>query len=140
MRTIHGFLTAALIACAGLAIACDDDDDDLVGPAPHEGSLRVMYTTPAASDGAVLLTIAGGDVNRPTAASSNHYLAYRILDTRTMKVAIAGNLTSGALLTFEVSDVGNAADYEVTIEQVATQANGLVAGAEGYSATVQVVN
>jgi hypothetical protein len=139
MYTKRRFIAALLIACAGAASACGDDDGGVTGPT-GEGSVRVIYSSPSNTDGAILLTVSGAAVEEPRVVGSGQYLSYRIVDSRTMRVAIAGNLSSGALLTFDVPDVRRAGDYRVTIDQAATRSNELIGNLSGYAATVEVVD
>lgn len=139
MYTKRGFVVALLVACVGTVVACGDDDGGVTGPT-GEGSVRVVYSSPSNTDGAILLTVSGAAVEEPRVVGSGQYLSYRIVDSRTMRVAIAGNLSSGALLTFDVPDVRRSGDYMVTIDQAATRSNELIADLSGYAATVEVVN
>jgi hypothetical protein len=129
-------LSLKLVAAVALGlmagVACEEDG--VTGPFP--GTVVVTLTTPHADDGALLLTISGGGITGPESLASSNLLFYRALDTSSMNLAIVGNVVSGPLLSFEVPDIGRAAEYTVTLIEVADEENELRESLVGYELTL----
>lgn len=89
---------------------------DAVAP-PTPGTLVVMLSTPNQNDGAVVLTISGAQVSAVRAVGSLQLA--RQVDATGTHVMLVGDITEGALVTFDVPDLSRAAAYVATLEQVA---------------------
>jgi hypothetical protein len=70
-------------------------------------------------DGAVLVTIAGGPVDSVEAAGYSVYLAR--IDPSTVRVIVAGDLTSGTIAHIHIPDHRRLSQYSATINQVAAR-------------------
>lgn len=105
---------AALLLCAVLLPNGCKDSTSPGGP----GQLTVTISGSAGSGAAFLVTLSGQDVSDPVAASDGH-LVYSLSSGGTTRVAVIGQVASGALFKFTVPDVGQARDYTVHLEQVA---------------------
>jgi hypothetical protein len=102
-RTIPALLLAGLLNCGG-------------DGGPKGGELDVRLTTPNGDDGAVLLTLTGGRVDAQQAPG---YTVYSATVAGERRIVVAGRIASGVLLRVQVPDLRQAADYVVTLNQVA---------------------
>ncbi len=129
MNRYGRFLLLAL-ALAG-AGSCSSD-----GGGPVAGMLTVSLTTPnSGADGAILLSVTGPQApTRITAGAGLRAFSQPL--SMTTKVAVTGTLTSGAILTFGVTDTRQAAQYAATIQSVAAAADFQLRSLSGYSLTV----
>jgi hypothetical protein len=84
---------------------------------PNGGVLNVGISSPNGDDGAVLFTITGGPVEAVETAGLSVYSAR--LDSRTLRVVIAGDLSSGTIARVRIPDRDQASNYSVSINQVA---------------------
>jgi hydroxyethylthiazole kinase-like sugar kinase family protein len=102
------------------------------GPAgPTAATVELTFTTAADDDGAVLFTISGGPVDSVEAAGYALYLAR--LDPNTMRVIVAGDLTSGVIARLHIPDNQQRPQYSVTINQVAARVSYAQRQPESYS-------
>ncbi len=129
MNRYGRFLLLAL-ALAG-AGSCSSD-----GGGPVAGMLTVSFTTPnSGADGAILFSVTGPQApTRITAGAGLRAFSQPL--SMTTKVAVTGTLTSGAILTFGVTDTRQAAQYAATIQSVAAAADFQLRSLSGYSLTV----
>jgi hypothetical protein len=88
---------------------------------PTAGALTANLTTPNNDDGAVLFTVSGGPVDSVVAGGHRVYSA--ILDATSLRVVVIGDVSSGALATIYIPDTRLAANYSVTVNQVAASAS-----------------
>lgn len=88
--------------------------------------------TPNSDDAAILLELRGANVHGIALANSAWKL-YADTTGTPIRIAIMGNVKSGALLTFDVPDV--AASYTATIVDVSDAQNS-VRASTGYSLTI----
>ncbi len=128
----------AAIACA-VVLACQEDatmpgEPTLAVP----GTLVLSLTTPNSDDGAILFSIAGGEMVAPSAASNSHLLFVRATGGTSINAVVLGDLTQGALMTFDVPDVEKASSYSATVSQVADRNNLLRDDISGYGLALSV--
>ena len=83
----------------------------------------------------MLLELRGPSIHALASANSSWQL-YSDTSGTTIRGVVAGNLTTGGLMTFQVPDVGAAASYTATIVDVADRQNKLRAGLTGYTLVV----
>ena len=122
-----GILAATLLAAAG---SCSSSSG------PVAGMLTVSLATPnPGTDGAILLTVAGPQALTSVTAGAGLRAFLQPLSATT-KVALTGSLTSGAILTIGVADVGQATQYHATIQGVAASADFQLRPLAGYSLAV----
>ena len=107
MRLMRWMIPALLLAGP---LSCGGD------AGPRGGELEVRFTTPNGDDGAVLLTVTGGRVDALQAPGYTVYSATVAGETRAV---VAGRIAAGVLLRVQVPDLRQAADYAVTLDQVA---------------------
>jgi hypothetical protein len=113
---------ATTIVCAAfLAGACETGGPS--GPS-GPGQLTVSVSTTGAGGAAFLLTVTGAGITNPVAANSGHLL-YSNISGNTLRVAVIGSHTSGALLRFRVPDLAQASTYNATLNEVAGSDNNL---------------
>jgi hypothetical protein len=124
MRTNRGYwAAAAAIAFATLlAGACSSDSGGPTGPS-GPGQLTVNLST-TGSGAAFLVQLTGSGITNPTAASSGD-LFYSFASGNTVKIAVIGSHSSGALFRFSVPDVSQVSSYGVTLLEVAGSNNAL---------------
>ncbi|HET7232953.1 MAG TPA: hypothetical protein VFJ16_23290 [Longimicrobium sp.] len=136
MKTNRIATRIASAALCVIAAACGDGKRGVVEPpAPVPGVLTVSLATPNADDRAAVLTITG-----PAAISSvspsTGIVEHHRTNAGTTRVAVFGALSSGALLRISVADVNQAAQYTVSLEEVADATNALRPTLTGYTASV----
>jgi hypothetical protein len=98
---------------------------------PTAATVDLTFATAADDDGAVLFTIAGGPVDSVEAAGYAVYSAR--VDPNTMRVIVAGDLTSGVIARVHIADDQQLPQYSVTINQVAARASYVQRQPESYS-------
>ena len=148
-------VVAAVIA-VGVAVACSQQPPTAPPPPPPpaspppappppppppppgqpggSGRLTASFTSPNSSDGAILLELRGTSIHGIALANSAWKL-YADSSGTPIRIAIMGNLSSGALLTFDVPDVTAAASYSATIVDVADMQSKIRA-TNGYTITI----
>ncbi len=126
------FTAVALVLAVG---ACSDDET--TGPEAVPGTLVVTLTTPNADDGAIMFTVTGGEASNVTLVDPSFQL-YIHEGASSVTVVIVGDIEAGALLEFDVPDVGALDDYGADVDQVANRANDLQS-VTGYSLSVSEV-
>lgn len=97
-----------LLGCAALG-ACTATDDD-------PGTLDVVLEASALPEGALVLTISGGAVDR-VAAPGGELTTFT--DGAGTHVLVTGDLSVGPLLSFDIPEGARAREYVVTVDQVA---------------------
>jgi hypothetical protein len=107
--------TATLLGLMGVA-GCSSE---LTGPVA--GTLALDFVTPAADDGAVLFTIAGGPVDSVAAPGLRLYTTR--IDPNTLRVILVGSVGSGRLGRVFLSDERRIPQYTATINQVAARSS-----------------
>jgi len=113
----------AIASATFLAGACESGGDGPSGPS-GPGQLTVSVSTTGAGGAAFLLTVTGAGITNPVAANSGHLL-YSNISGNTLRVAVIGSHTSGALLRFRVPDLAQASTYNATLNEVAGSDNNL---------------
>lgn len=109
------------LALAGLGfVACGGGDGGGNGNNPTPGNLTVSLTTAPSAPGAVMFTVSGGTINSVTVSGTYHKYE-TTLGTTSRRVLVTGNIISGALVTIAVPDIGKAAQYSATINQIAAR-------------------
>jgi hypothetical protein len=130
MRSIR---ILALGALALTLAGCGSSDGGGAHPVP--GFLNLTLNTPNSNDGALLFKVQGGTIDSAVAGLMVQSGSYVINPTFT-RIVVAGDLTDGLVAKVHVPDVGNAADYTVTIEQAAARTTFAQQPLSGYSVTV----
>jgi hypothetical protein len=103
-----------------LALACKGD---ATGPTP--GALTVNLTTPnGGADGAVMFVLNAPAVPASATAGAGLTLWGAPVTTTSANLALTGTLSSGPILTIQVADTRQVAQYSVTLIQVAASAAG----------------
>jgi hypothetical protein len=98
------------------------------------GRLTTNLTTPNSDDAAILLELRGSSIHGITLANSSLKM-FADSSGSPIRIMIAGSLSSGALLSFDVPDVGAVGSYSATLVDVANTQNQL-RGKSGYSLSV----
>jgi hypothetical protein len=87
---------------------------------PTAAVLNVQFSSPTLDDGAVLFTIAGGPVESVAAVGHAVYSARP--DANTLRIIVAGDLTSGTIARIRIPDRDQAARYSIRVSDVASRA------------------
>ncbi|MBC7790217.1 MAG: hypothetical protein H7Z74_09755 [Anaerolineae bacterium] len=133
MKRLRQAFSALAIASACTLAACGKDR----GPAaPKAGELTLNLTTPYADDGAILVAISGPQIGTVRAASSALAVHSRAVSGG-VKVAVFGDIASGALLRIAVPDVSQPSKYSATVVEVSDRANALRSQSPGYKTRIQ---
>lgn len=109
-------LRRALAATAvALVVACKGDSTG-----PVAGTLTVNLTTPnSGADGAVMLVLTSPVAPNSVAAGSGLLLWGGPVTTTSAKLVLTGTLSTGLILTLQVSDINKVGQYSVSLQQVA---------------------
>ena len=124
--------TVALVG----AVACGDGEQPAAVEVPTVTVFIVALTSPNPSDGAALISITGGVIDKPAAVSQSDRVYFRSTGTSTMMVAVVGTIASGGLVRFEAPIGAQASAYSASLLQVADRNNDLRSSLSGYSLTV----
>lgn len=131
MNRLHRRTTTLFLAAAALLTgACGDADPGVVTatPAPVPGTLEARLATDAPDIGAVVFRVHPGDpavaMEAPTAARSDLQVFTAPAD-HGWTVAVLGQGLQGALVRWDVPDVGAAADYTIELVEAADEANAI---------------
>jgi hypothetical protein len=100
----------------GLLVSCSGGSTG-----PTAANLNVGFSSPNGDDGAVLFTIAGGPVESVEAVGHSLYSAQ--LDANTLRVIVAGDLSSGTIARIRIPDRDQASHYSVSVGQVASRSH-----------------
>jgi len=121
------------VVAAGVLLRCVNQPTG-----PQAGVLSVVLSAPQSGvDGAILFTVSGPatPTSSPTVATGDTLWGGPFTATSNQYV-VTGNVRSGTLLTFGVSDVNLANQYTATISQVAASANYSLRPLTGYSLVI----
>ncbi len=123
MNSKRGYwpLAATLLITAFLAGGCSSTTEP-AGPQP--GQLTVNVSTTSSAGSAFLLTLTGSGITNPAAGNTGHQI-YSFASGNTLKVAVVGNISTGALMKFSISDVNQSGSYSVTLTEAAGSNNSL---------------
>ncbi len=124
---------AALAGVVALALSCGKD-----GTGPVAGNLSVRLTSPnSGADSAIALTITGPAALTSVTPGAGLRLFAQPLGGTTTRVALTGQLTTGAtILTIGVANVNAVGQYSGTIQGVAQPNYLLRALPGGYALTI----
>lgn len=106
----------ALLALAG----CKDGP---TGPTP--GELTISLATAATDDRAIVVSVSGPGEIAAVASANPGYTLHSRASGGSFRAAVFGDLSTGPLLRFTVSDVGQAEQYTALVLEVADGANAL---------------
>jgi hypothetical protein len=132
-------LKSLRFASLSLLLACGGDGggtDVTQPPLPVPGVLTLSVTTPNADDRAILITITGPAGASSVTGGSSAYRAESRITGSTIKAAIFGNITSGAVLRFNVPDVAKASSYSASVTEVADASNSLRTDLSAYALSI----
>jgi hypothetical protein len=85
---------------------------------PTAGTLEIRFSSSATDDGAVLFTITGGPIGSVDAVGYTVYSARPAPNT--LRVIVAGNLSSGTIAQLHVPDRDQVSRYSISLDQVAS--------------------
>ncbi|MGH7615041.1 MAG: hypothetical protein ACREMW_13485 [Gemmatimonadales bacterium] len=112
MTALRRSIAAAAVT---LLIACGGD-----GTGPTAGTLTVSLTTPNSGlDGAAIIVLSGPAVPGSVTPAAGLTLWGGPVSTTTATIALTGTLSTGTILTLQVDDTRQAAQYSATLQQVA---------------------
>ena len=101
----------------GATAACGDSDPVEPPEPPIPGLVVVSLSTPAQEDGAALFTITGPGLSIIQTANANYNLAWRLVSGTEVRILLVGDITSGPVVTMQVSDLRRINEYTgITIE------------------------
>ena len=101
------------------------------GQPSGSGRLSVSLTTPNSDDAAILLELRGSTIHGIALANSD-WKMYADSSASPIRIVLAGKLTAGTLLTFDVPDVSAVSSYTATIVDV-SDAQNRIRAQTGYS-------
>ena len=134
---------AALCGATLLASSCGGGDSSPSQPAPQPsapvavpGTLTARLVTPNADDGAIILEISGPSAVSDVATPVQGAVVHSRTDGNTVKVAVFGSLTAGAIVRFSVPDVNAASQYSAKVTDASDRTNALRAGVTGYAVSI----
>jgi hypothetical protein len=111
--TVGYWRTSGALIWSLLVLSCSS------GTGPTSGTLDVKLSSPNANDGAVLFTLKGGPVESVEAVDGMAYSAQ--IDANTLRVVVAGNVSSGTIARVRIADVTQGSRYSVALNQVAAR-------------------
>ncbi|MEP7326213.1 MAG: hypothetical protein ABI836_09725 [Gemmatimonadota bacterium] len=114
-----------ILALAGLGLIACGGGDGGNGNSPTPGTLTVALTAQSSAPGAVMFTVSGGGISGMTVSGGYHLYATTLSGT-SRRVLITGNVTAGSLVTIAVPDIGKAAQYSVTVNQVSARSTAAI--------------
>jgi hypothetical protein len=129
MNASNGASPLLALLAAALLAGCTDRGP-ITEPA-QPGVLVATISTPHADDRALMLELAGAGITAVEAASSGYTLHVRSAG-QLHRVAVFGDLQSGALLRFRVPDVRSRAAYTVRVLESGGPENALRSDLDGY--------
>ncbi|GMR11964.1 MAG: hypothetical protein BMS9Abin29_0150 [Gemmatimonadota bacterium] len=116
----------AIAPLLGAATACGDSDPVEPPPDPPvPGLIVVSLSTPAQDDGAALFTITGPGSSTIQTANANYNLSWRLVSSGEVRILVAGDITSGPVVTMQVGDIRRVGDYAGTMIEVADRTGAL---------------
>jgi len=132
-----GLRCLTMLLCAALAgsLSCNPDITEQPPARPPEpGRLTVVLTTPRSDDGGIVLEIRGHATGTPVRSDTAMFMFSERMDSALTRVVLVGNLRTGPVLWFDVSDTRQ--PYSATIIQVSDQANVVREHLQDYSLDV----
>lgn len=120
-----------LFGCLALAVsACGEDDP--AGPAapPDPGPLQVIFESPFADDGALILSVGGGPIDSITAPGLTLAVAGTAGGVR--RVLVRGAIASGPVLIIFVPDRRAQHGYTARLESAASRTTYAQRATSGY--------
>lgn len=103
--------------------------------ATQSGELLVSYFQGGPEPGAILLTVAGGPVEKVSAVGGQQ-VGFATPYAGTTRVVISGTIATGDILRLRVPDVSASTHYTVRVDQVADKTSFALIDASAYSFTV----
>lgn len=117
-----------VLAIVSIVLSCGDKTPGPVEPPPSPtepatdpGRVTIVLSTPNTNDGAILFRVSGGVVDSLTPSSSRFALFAVEVDSTTLRVMVAGDLTDGAVAVFWMPDRRAIAAYSAALEQAAAR-------------------
>lgn len=137
--TYTRYWTISTVAAAALlSLSCDDQPvTEPVPPVP--GEALVVFDSPNADEGAVLLTVKGPSVPVLRSGSDGYAVFTKTLSDGSARAIIVGHLADGVLVTAGVDDLERLDEYEVTLDQVSSRDSELRTDLTGFSLTLERV-
>lgn len=135
MRARLAFRLSALALGALLLAPCGGDSTGGGNNnQPTSGWLSLRLTTPNTDDGGVFITVTGPDID--SVRTSHTFLVTRRQSESSVRVVIGGFLSAGQIGQILVPDTRQAAQYSVSIQEVAARAIWQQRPVTGYSVSV----
>jgi hypothetical protein len=120
-----------LVALVAVSVSCGKKPTE---PAITAGVLTVVLTTPNADDGALLVSVTGGEIDSISVPAGSD-LQMMVSTTTPRVVLVRGTITAGAIAKVWVDDVN--ATYTASITQAASKTTYAQRTLAGYSVTVE---
>jgi len=118
-------------ASVGLLLACSGTTG------PVAGTLKVNLADPNnGQDGAVLLVLSAPVVPTSVAAGAGLTLWGAPVTAANATLVLTGTVSTGTILTLQVDDINKVAQYNATLQQVASSSDYTLRPLVGYSLTV----
>ena len=123
-------LLVALAGAGSMLAVCKDTTP----PRPIPGWLSVRLTTPNGDDGGISFTVTGPAID--SARTTHPQIVTRLENGSTLRVIVAGNLSSGVVSEIHVPDTRAAAQYSATIQELAVRTTYAQRATAGYALVV----
>jgi hypothetical protein len=124
-----------VIALVLLGCTKDKPIEPIESPSRNAGSFLLTLTTPNTDDAALLFELRGPGISAIHTLNPSVQLFADSSGT-TIRGALFGPLTVGALVSFDVPDTTKLADYLASVLDVVGPGNGLRSSLTGYSLRV----
>lgn len=123
-----------LVLAALLAVA--ECSKNATGPTAGTIFIKMVNRPGNSADGAILITLSGPTAPSNLTAAAGDTLWGGPFNSTVNKMVISGNITTGTLASFDVSDVALAGQYVATITQIAASADYTLRSTIGYNLNV----
>jgi len=135
---IHRTLTLGLLMAVGACSESADTASVLSSVEPVPGRLAVVVASPFDNDGAYSFEVRGDGITNIRPAVEGFEL-FTSPSGAAIKVAVLGAPLSGEVVTFDVPDIRDPSAYQVTLVEVADEANDVRRDITGHTVSVAAV-
>jgi hypothetical protein len=133
MGTMRRKILLAGLAAVVVAAGCTDRNrGGGVTDPPAPGVLAATLSTPNTDDRALIVELSGPGITAVQAAAGSGHTVHSRASGSTVRAALFGDLTDGAVLRFSVPDVSRANAYTARVVEASGADNSLREDVTGY--------